>query len=129
MTITEVFTSTSTETDELFSKRVLDMTTSWLIRIQTLYENMPMQYSTIFHGCKIHNFQMKKCDFFSYFCFKHRSWVHVRTTSMRRFLRVPTLYVLEQNLEYNVYPRKPSLLYKMGCKGVYISRTCLHDVN
>ena len=30
----------------------------------------------------------------------------------------------------NVYPYKPQFYYiKVGCKGVFISRTCLHDVN
>ena len=31
------------------------------------YENMPMQYTAIFHGCKKDNFQMKKCDNFLIF--------------------------------------------------------------
>ena len=29
----------------------------------------------------------------------------------------------------NIYPCKPQFYYiKVGCKGVYITRTCLHDV-
>ena len=31
------------------------------------YENMPMYYNAIFHGCKKDNFQMKKCDVFLIF--------------------------------------------------------------
>ena len=31
------------------------------------YENTPMQYTAIFHGCKNDNFQMKYCDFFLIF--------------------------------------------------------------
>ena len=31
------------------------------------YENMPMQYTTIFHGGKNHNFQVKHCDIFLIF--------------------------------------------------------------
>ena len=31
------------------------------------YENMPMQYLAIFHGCKNNNFQMKNCDSFLIF--------------------------------------------------------------
>ena len=31
------------------------------------YDNTPMQYTAIFHGCKIDNFQMKKCDIFLIF--------------------------------------------------------------
>ena len=34
---------------------------------------------------------------FSYFALKHRLWVLVRTASMRRFKRVPTIYVLSKN--------------------------------
>ena len=30
----------------------------------THYENIPMQYTAIFHGCKNDNFQMKNCIFF-----------------------------------------------------------------
>ena len=67
--------------------------------------------------------------FFSFFCCEHGSWVHVRTASVKWFLRVPTIYVFEQKLENKVYPSKPQFYYiKVGCKGVYITRTCLHDV-
>ena len=47
------------------------------------YENMPMQYTVIFLALKIENFQLKNFDIFliSYFCSKHRLWVHVRTGS------------------------------------------------
>ena len=31
----------------------------------THYENTPMQYTVIFHGCKSNNFQMKNCDIFA----------------------------------------------------------------
>ena len=31
------------------------------------YENMPMQYTVIFQGCKKYNFQMKKCYIFLIF--------------------------------------------------------------
>ena len=31
------------------------------------YDNTPMQYSVIFHGCKNGNFQMKNCDIFLIF--------------------------------------------------------------
>ena len=31
------------------------------------YENAPMQYTPIFHGCKNDNFQMKNCDVFLIF--------------------------------------------------------------
>ena len=31
------------------------------------YENTPMKYTVISHGCKNNNFQMKNCDFFLIF--------------------------------------------------------------
>ena len=31
------------------------------------HDNMPMQYTAIFHGCKNRNFQMKNCDIFLIF--------------------------------------------------------------
>ena len=49
------------------------------------YANMPVQYTAIFYGCKNDNFQIIFFGYFSYFCSKHRLWVHVRTASARRF--------------------------------------------
>ena len=41
---------------------------------------------------------------------------------------MPTIYVLEQKLEKKVYPCGPHFYYiKVGCKRVYITRTCFHD--
>ena len=41
--------------------------------------------------------------------------------------RVPSIYILKQRRK-NVYPGKPQFYnIKAGCKGVYISRTSLHD--
>ena len=52
--------------------------------------------------------------YFSYFCSKHRLWVHVRTGSND----VSTICVLEQKYEKNVYPCKPKFYYiKKGLKG------------
>ena len=48
------------------------------------YDNTPMLYTAIFHGCKNDNFQMKKKVIFSYVCSKHRLWIQVRTASVRR---------------------------------------------
>ena len=32
-----------------------------------IHDNMPMQYTVIFHGCKNNNFQMKNSDIFLIF--------------------------------------------------------------
>ena len=72
------------------------------------YENTPMQYTAILYGCENDNFQLIFCDYLSYFCSKHILWVHVRTASLRRFERVPTIYVLEQNKKIMYTPVNPS---------------------
>ena len=33
-------------------------------QLKNHYENTPIQYTVIFHGCKNDNFQMKICDIF-----------------------------------------------------------------
>ena len=48
------------------------------------YANMSMQITAIFHGCINGNFQFKVFGFFSYFCSKHRLWVHVRIASSQK---------------------------------------------
>ena len=62
------------------------------------YENLPMQYTEFFSVVKNGNFQLKKFDIFSYFCSKHRLWVHVRTASPQ--IGIPL--------------RTPVFLYKSG---------------
>ena len=54
-------------------------------KVSSHYENMPMQYTAVFHSCKNANFQWIFFLYFSYFCSKHKAWVHVRTASVRRF--------------------------------------------
>ena len=72
---------------------------------------------------KNENFQIKKSWYFSYFCSKHRLWVLVWTASARRFLWVPTIYVLSRNKKNNVYPCKPQFLCKeVGLRGAKLYR-------
>ena len=52
------------------------------------YDNKPMQYTAITHGCKNGNFQKKKINIFFYFCSKHRLWVHVRA-ALLSFIEYP----------------------------------------
>ena len=61
----------------------------------------PLLYTAIFSTLKIDNLQMKKCDIFSYYCSKHKLWVHVRAATLCRFLRVHKLYayVFDQTFE------------------------------
>ena len=56
--------------------------------------------------------------------------VLVRTASVRRFKRVPTIYVLSKNKKNIVYPCKPQFFYiKVGFKGVKIILACFRDVS
>ena len=82
------------------------------------YANMSVQYTAIFHGCKTDNFQMKCFDIFLIFA---------QNIDCGYTLEPPlsTIYVLEQKY---VYPSKPHFFYiKVGCKGVFITRTCYPD--
>ena len=55
---------------------------------------------------------------FSYFCSKHRLWVHVSTHNL----------CFRAKIRKNVYPCKPQFYHiEVGCKGVYITRTCYPD--
>ena len=81
---------------------------------------MSMQHTAIVHDCKNCNFQSKKCDIFSYICQLPIEAVLMSTHDL----------VLEQNKKKKVYPCKLQFYYiKVGCKGVFITRTCFHDVD
>ena len=76
----------------------------------------------------------------SYFCSKHRLWVHVRTASPnidcgctleppRRggSNEYPQSMFWSKNKKNRNTPANPTFSYKYGFKGVYISRTCFPD--
>ena len=73
---------------------------------------MPMQYTAIFHGCKNVHFQMK---IFNIFLIKA-----VLTSTHNQCYGVKIRKI--------VYPCKPQFYYiKVGCKGVFVTRTCFRD--
>ena len=75
-----------------------------------------MLYTAIFHSSKNDKFLDKKLINFLIFA--------------QNIASVPTISVLEQKGEQNVYPCKPQFYYiKVGCKGVYITMTCYPDVH
>ena len=55
------------------------------VQPQKHYANMPMEYTAIFFSFKNDNFQLKIPDLF----------LILAQNSVRRFYRVPTIYVLE----------------------------------
>ena len=62
---------------------------------------------------------------FFLFLLKHRSWVHVRTTSV---LTSTHGLCFRAKIRKNEYPCKSHFYYiKVGCKGVFVTRTCFRD--
>ena len=71
--------------------------------------NTPMQYTAIFHGCKINNFQMKK-DFFLIFAQN----IDCGCTPRGGFTSTDHL-----SLRAKIRKNMPMFYYiKVGCKGV-----------
>ena len=93
-----------------------------IISVTAHYENMPMRYTAIFHGYKSNNFQMKNCVIFLIFAQNiDRGYTEAVLTSTHDLC-------FRVKIRKNVHPCKPQLFFiKVGCKGVYITRTCLHD--
>ena len=73
---------------------------------------------------KILKFSYKKFwYFFLFFCSKNRLWVLVRTASMRRFWRVPTIYALSRNKRKIYTPINTSFtIQKWGLRGSKLYR-------
>ena len=62
--------------------------------------------------------------FFLIFAIKHILWVLVRTASMRRFKRVPTIYVLSKNMKIvKIFQPKIRHFYSSE-KSLYIAWAC-----
>ena len=81
--------------------------------VQYITQTSPCKYTAIFHGCKIGNFQIKRNLLF--FLNIAQNIDRGYTLDVRRFKRVPTIYVLEQNKKKNVYSCKPHFYYiKVG---------------
>ena len=85
-------------------------------------------YEVIFHGCKNDNFQLKNFAYFHIFAqnmdcgYKLEHLTEAVLTSTHNLC-------FRANISKNEYPCKPQFFYiKVGCKGVYITWTCLHDV-
>ena len=82
-------------------------------RRRSNYENMLMNYTAIFHGCKNDNFQMKNCDFFLSFAQNIDCWYTLEPPQDRLLVHVRTASVSTHNLCFrakirqNEYPCKP----------------------
>ena len=81
---------------------------------------MSVQYTAIFHGCKNDNFQKKIFDIFDIFL------IFAQNIDCGYTLEPPLCFGAK--IRKNVYPSKPHFFYiKVGCKGVFITRTSYPD--
>ena len=89
---------------------------------------MSVQYTAIFHGCKNDNFQMKIFDVFL-ICAQNIDCGYTLEPPHRGGSNeYPQSMFWSKNKKKYVYPSKPHFFYiKVGCKGVFITRTCYPD--
>ena len=79
-----------------------------------------MQYTAIFHGCKNVHFQMKIFIFFLIFAQNIDCGVLTSTHNL----------CFGAKIRKKSYPCKPQFYYiKVGCKGVFVTRTCFRDAD
>ena len=88
-----------------------------------------MSYTVIFHSCENDNFQMKNCDIFLIFAQNIDRGYKLAPPQWGSSNEYPWSMFKSKNKKKHAYPCKPQFYYiKVGCKGVYITGTCLHDV-
>ena len=84
-------------------------------------------YTVIFHGCKNENFPMKKSNIFLLFAQNINCGYTLEPPHLCGSNEYPNL-CFRAKIRKNLYPCKPQFYYiKVGCKGVYNTRTCYHD--
>ena len=82
--------------------------------LSMLLVDTPMQYTVILFSRKNDNFQLKNIDIFLIF---------VQNIDCGYTLEPP------QSMFQSKNKKKIYIHIKVGCKGVFITRTCLHDVD
>ena len=92
------------------------------------YANMSVQYTAIFHGCKNDNFQMKFFYIFLIFAQNIDCGYTLEPPQRGGSNEYTQSMFWSKNKKKYVYPSKPHFFYiKVGCKGVFITRTCYPD--
>ena len=87
-----------------------------------------MQYTAIFHGCKNDNFQMKVFNIFIIFAQNIDCGYTLEPRLNEAVLTSTHNLCFGAKIRNNIYPCKPQVYYiKVGCKGVFITRTCYHE--
>ena len=85
------------------------------------YANTPMQYTAKFHCCKNVHFQMKYFNIFLIFAQNIDCGYRLKPPQS------PQSMFWRKNKKK--YPCKPQVYYiKVGCKGVFVTRTCFRGV-
>ena len=98
-------------------------------KIKGHYANMSVQYTAIFHSCKSDNFQMKIFDIFLIFAQNIDCGYTLESPQRGGSNEYPQSMFWSKNKKKYVYPSKPHFFYiKVGCNGVFITRTCYPDV-
>ena len=95
------------------------------------YENTPMQYTAaIFHGCKNVHFQMNFLNIFLIFAQNIDCGYTLEPPQLIEAVLTSTHNLcFGAKIRKKVYPCKTQFYYiKVGCKGVFVTRTCFRDV-
>ena len=88
---------------------------------------MSVQYTAIFHGYKNDNFQMIFFYIFLIFAQSIDCGYALEPPQRGGSNEYPQSMFWNKNKK-NVYPCKPQFYYiKVGCKGVFVTRTCFRD--
>ena len=87
-----------------------------------------MQYTAILHGCKNVHFQMNLIILFLIFAQNIDCGYTLEPPRRGGSNEYPQSMFWSKNKK-KVYPCKPQFYYiKVGCKGVFVTRTCFRDV-
>ena len=90
------------------------------------YANTPMQYTAIFHGCKNVNFQMKNFNTFLTFAQNIDCGYTLEPPQRGGSNEYPQSMFWSKNKKKKTC--KPQFYcIKVGCKGVFVTRTCFRD--
>ena len=93
------------------------------------YANTSMQYTAIFHGCKKRQFSVEFI-FDIFYIFAQNIDCGYSLEPSEAVLTSTHNLCFRAKIRKNEYPCKPQFYcIKVGCKGVYITRKCLHDVS
>ena len=87
-----------------------------------------MQHTAIFHGCKNGNFHLNFFDYFHIFAQNIDSGYTLEPPHNEAVLTSTHNLCFGAKIKKKAIPCKPQFCYiKVGCKGVFVTRTCFRD--